>query len=415
MRRRRARVAWAVSAPTLALALGAAACSLLVGVDDLHFAPDAASDAPSTPRDAPVDRGASDRRSEGRPGEPDAVPDTAPDACMFSATLCPGTCVTDLKTSAQSCGRCGHDCEGGACKNGVCQPFTLVTMTGLAGLAADAAHVYFTAAPEKVTNSGVYAVPVAGGKVVTLVTGQDNAGAVVVDSSHVYWTNAGMYAVGNGSVVRARLDGSEVTTLATSQKVPTDLVLGTSEVYWTNHGGGSLGHTASDGSGGARAQLIGTTGTPAQLVLVSNRIYWTDDANNCIGFVSLATLSPTQLICSQTFPSGIVAAGSVLYWTDRGLGDAGSVVSYATGVDSGASLTLASGGSPQYLAVDPQNVYWTAGAGNVLEQALDGGARVTLASEQIVPGAIVAWPPGADAKALYWIDLGKSELMKLVR
>lgn len=42
-----------------------------------------------------------------------------------------GTCEAHLASDSSNCGRCGHDCLGGACKGGVCQPVTLATTASL--------------------------------------------------------------------------------------------------------------------------------------------------------------------------------------------------------------------------------------------------------------------------------------------
>jgi hypothetical protein len=46
-------------------------------------------------------------------------------------THCPteNTCV-DLMTDGKNCGACGHDCLGGSCSEGVCQPIELAQYTG---------------------------------------------------------------------------------------------------------------------------------------------------------------------------------------------------------------------------------------------------------------------------------------------
>ena len=45
-------------------------------------------------------------------------------SCPGSLTSCNDECV-DTDTTAKHCGVCRHDCEGGECKSGVCQPALL--------------------------------------------------------------------------------------------------------------------------------------------------------------------------------------------------------------------------------------------------------------------------------------------------
>lgn len=100
------------------LALTSLACSQLLGIDDLAWRGGDAS------VDAPVDA---------------ELDDVAEDAPLDAAT-CDGSFAADPK----NCGRCGHDCFGGACDAGACEPATLLAQSGLeATLATDGEQVFF--------------------------------------------------------------------------------------------------------------------------------------------------------------------------------------------------------------------------------------------------------------------------------
>src|SRR5579859_4125816 len=50
-----------------------------------------------------------------------------------------------LDTDGHNCGACGHDCQGGACSNGACQPVTLASgQSGIQKLVIDATTLYWT-------------------------------------------------------------------------------------------------------------------------------------------------------------------------------------------------------------------------------------------------------------------------------
>jgi len=49
-----------------------------------------------------------------------------------TASDVPNTCGADLQSDAKNCGKCGHDCLGGTCSSGACQPVLVASSTSLA-------------------------------------------------------------------------------------------------------------------------------------------------------------------------------------------------------------------------------------------------------------------------------------------
>lgn len=110
-------------------------------------------------------------------------------------------------TDPDNCGVCGTKCDAGAtCVAGKCgaKPKTLATATGCGGgarLATDGKNVYWT---EKTTGK-VRSVPVAGGTVVDVATGQLAPTQIAVDASGVYWVNQGTDAAASSTLVKKTL------------------------------------------------------------------------------------------------------------------------------------------------------------------------------------------------------------------
>lgn len=67
----------------------------------------------------------------------------APVSCEGGAVVdCGGQCV-DVATDGANCGKCGHDCGGGKCDKGVCQPMVVVDNLTKPVFDVDATQVYY--------------------------------------------------------------------------------------------------------------------------------------------------------------------------------------------------------------------------------------------------------------------------------
>jgi hypothetical protein len=130
-------------------------------------------------------------------------------------------CAADTSDDPANCGSCNHDCLGGTCMGGQCQPITLATTSGSVGIAIDSTYIYWANAAT--SNSGIY-------KISKALTGAGTPSTVEVgasytkvqglasDGTYVYWTNK----TATGSVQRALPTGTagSLTTLATGQDQP---------------------------------------------------------------------------------------------------------------------------------------------------------------------------------------------------
>src|SRR5579884_2376528 len=84
--------------------------------------------------------------SRGDGAEPDAA--GAQDAATADAGACPAVCdgsCIDEQNDSHNCGGCGHDCQGGTCTTGRCQPVVLVDglSIDLSGIALGPNTVYY--------------------------------------------------------------------------------------------------------------------------------------------------------------------------------------------------------------------------------------------------------------------------------
>ena len=78
-------------------------------------------------------------------------------------------------------------------------------------------------------------VPIAGGTLEKLVTGQSSASSLAFDDDYVYWTN-----YGTNDVMRGPVDGGDTYVVASSQAGASDVVVDSKAIYWTCSAGNSV-------------------------------------------------------------------------------------------------------------------------------------------------------------------------------
>jgi hypothetical protein len=209
-------------------------------------------------------------------------PQPAPigDGCTF----CGSSCV-DTLVDAQNCGACGHDCQGGACLAGACQPVTLFHGTGCAkssaygGLASDAENLYWTD-----ESHGVASLPLSGGTLKQLVSYDPSCtlrfGGIAAGSADVYWTD-----INGGSILDAAKDEATQTpaSFAKSPNTPRpyNIVVDATYAYWTNNGDGTVLRASLDQK---NVQVLAADTTdgdgPYAIAIDAENVYWTNLASS---------------------------------------------------------------------------------------------------------------------------------------
>jgi hypothetical protein len=300
--------------------------------------------------------------------------------------------------------------------------------------------------------------PTSGSVLVTLATGQGTSGGgnpnvsftsgLVVDDQSVYWTSTALpppLGLGNGEILKVGLNGGVPVTLASGLGEPSSLALHGSEVYFADNAQNDVGFVGING--GAPTILKTGVGMPfaiavdwphlvltswygvaelnavdaadyifrmdptysANLLAVSHGVvYWTDDSS--VRKWELASETISVAASDQDFPLGIAVDATYLYWANGGIlvDDGGFVPTPRTGsivkmaLAGGAPMTLASDlMSPNYVAIDETNIYWTDSVSSVMKMSLEGGKVTTLAANQAAPLAIVV-----DSTSVYWTNGG---------
>jgi hypothetical protein len=332
-------------------------------------------------------------------------------ACVFACNTgfldCAGTgasCATDATSDPKSCGACGHDCLGGVCSGGACQPVALASaQNDPFGLAIDSTYVYWT----NQAGAAALRVPITGGAAEVLNANLPSAAGIAVDSTNAYVA----LGASNGSIVAIPLSGGSTTTLASSQSSPLYVVVAGGQVYWTNAvSGGSVMSVAV--TGGSPSAIATGQSVPWGIAASATSIVWTNyDSGGGVFSAPLGGGSMTTVASNQDYACAVATDGTTDFFaTDAIAMMKGAIAKVAAG--GGAISTIAMRQAhPAAIAFDASWVYWTDnGTDAVMRAPVGGGTATVLAAAQHAPRQIAV-----DASAVYWIASGDGTVMKLAK
>jgi hypothetical protein len=376
------------------------------GVDGgIDASVDQSSDGDGGSAGASGSSGSGGSAGSGGSGGVDAGDAFAP--CTAPAAECDGNpatvCETDLDVDPASCGACGHDCLGGTCSAGKCQPVTLVATGTPTRLAIDATHVYYV----DYNGGGVFSVPKIGGTPTTLATGQKSV-RIAVDATHVYWTNE----QGNDILRVPKLGGA--TEIVHTANTPYGFALDVAMIYYTElRAGGSVAVVPK--LGGVPVPISTGENWPFEVTLAPTHVYWTQLSNNAdLRRAPLAGGAPESVLTGLSNPTAVTNDGTTVFVGVLGNGNnKGQVL--AVPLAGGATTVLAQAQQqPRGLAVDGVHLYWTNGAGGtVMRIAKDGSDNQV--PELLSSGGKTPLGIAIDAIAVYWADDQSSTIQKLAK
>jgi hypothetical protein len=296
----------------------------------------------------------------------------------------------DTEGDPHHCGACGHDCQGGACEGGQCQPVVIACEQAAHAVALDGAHVYWLNEPGPVMRA-----PKAGGPPEELTGSQNQAGwGLAVDSTRVYWpTYQGIQAAPKGGGAAATVlpgdsydvaldDGNVYTTYPGIRKAPKE----GGPVEWLADGP-SIGLTVSGGY-----------------------VYWTTWELELVQKVPVDGGPVVTIASGEPYPQHIAVLGEFAYFTTA----YGRLLRAST--DGGAVTVLAESLGAYGVAVDQTGIYLTTfDQGSIRRIPIDGGEPQILAGGQFFPRDIAL-----DETSVYWtnddgIGEGQGCVMKVAK
>jgi hypothetical protein len=258
------------------------------------------------------------------------------------------SCVADLATDSTNCGRCGHDCLGGACRAGKCQPTVFVDgETKPSGVTNDGVELFWT------TLSGeVKAKRLDGGSalrtVASLGFGAQAADHLEVDDAFVY---VATYA--NRRIVRLPKTGGPPTTLVSCAGDCLGVALRDGALYYTDRGLSAL--RLIEPSGAVSDVAVGLVNPEDAFATATDVFIADENANRVVRVPRTARSAVPTLVVSVTDPVAVAVDGPSMWVVSQTPG-----IIYTVPVAGGPLEIVASAqGGPVGITLTPTAIYWT--------------------------------------------------------
>ena len=314
-------------------------------------------------------------------------------------TVCGAACV-DTENDPAHCGACNHDCEGGGCAGGMCQPVDVYD-GGVTWVATDATHVCFTA-PNAIMRAPL------GSTAAEVVTDTVSLqlGQIALDGAFAYFPDLHS---STGDILKVPKGGGPTTYLGTSG-TPWPVAVSPTYVYWGDMYETTLHRVDLDGTNGALVVADeGVTGVAADathvfwcsLSVSGNRVSRADlDGSN------ITVLAETQ--DGSAMPSAIAIDGAWVYW---GMDSVNTKIRRVP-IDGGAVEELATGVHVWGMAVDAKYVYFTDGYTKLSAVPIGGGPVVDLVDD---PGDSFTMGVAVSATSIYWAAQSLGKLRRVAK
>jgi hypothetical protein len=332
-------------------------------------------------------------------------------AALVSCNLLIGLSTEPTLTDAGADGGCAHDCLGGACTAGACQPTTIATNQGGPIMVAEfGPSIFWT----DFQGNTVGTASKADGGAAIFAGSTDSPLGLAANDAGVFVANAGL----SGTVLRCDYTGcASQSVIFDAGFTNTDLVVNGGFVYWLQADGDEIDRLAQSGTG--NVQTVATTDTNNnshyldRIATDGTSVYWSETFNDKILSRAIGSNNSTTIYTFPTNsgPSAIHYDNGVLYFATFGAANAQGTVSYGSLDGSGGAQPLAAAQrNPYAIATDDTYVYWTtegdfdtnnnpAGNGGLFRCAKAGCSGNP---DQLVTGLVDARGIAVDDVAIYF-------------
>ncbi len=304
----------------------------------------------------------------------------------------------DLQTSPSHCGACDHNCQGGDCVVGQCQPIVLTeNLQSVRDMAMDATHLYWLTSDD----GHVERIEKNGGLRELLASNQQNGRRIATSDANIYWT----LPSGKNLKFTSKTPGSQVMQIPGNVPDTTGITIAAGKMFVTHgiSGNGAVAQWTLPNAN--KKDLLANLQYPTEIVATPEFAFFIDDvagANNDV-LIKLPVDAGAETTLSQGFHkvTDLAVDTDFVYVAE----DGGRLLRISA---LGDQLELSkSTDRVTSLAVDSRHVYWTTTAtdgtqnGAVLRCNKDGTEPITLAENLISPTSLLS-----DENTLYWVELG---------
>jgi hypothetical protein len=143
------------------------------------------------------------------------------------------------------------------------------------------------------------------GSIIELATSQNNPVGICCDDTYVYFA-----ANGEGKIKRVPIAGGSVTDLATGETGAYGLTLVGSTLYWTI----PTGVRSMDKGGGAVSDEVTGESSCSYITGDATKLYWASSSN--IRVTTIGSGTATTLVSPGTGTRGLAVDNQFLYWVD---------------------------------------------------------------------------------------------------